>query len=58
MLKGRTFVDVYDLHDDKEIDEKIPLSPIFMNVATDGGYVVTVVLDTEKSSRGTGKHNK
>ena len=53
MLEGRTLVDVYDLH--RENAEKIPLSWIFWNAATDGEYVVTVVLDTEKSPRGAVK---
>ena len=48
MLEERTIIDVYD-HGPPESPEKIPLSSIFVNVATDGEYVVKVVLDTERS---------
>ena len=48
MLEERTIIDVYD-HRPPESPEKIPLSSIFVNVATDGEYVVKVVLDTERS---------
>ena len=53
VLEGRTLVDVYDLHQDNAAN--IPLSSIFGNVATDGEYVVTVVLDREKSLKGERK---
>ena len=53
VLEGNTFVDVYDKH--LRNPEKIPLSSIFGDVATDGKYDVTVVLDTEKSPRGEEK---
>lgn len=43
-----TFGDVFD-HRPPEMSEKIALSSIFVNVATDGEYVVQVVLDTERS---------
>ena len=47
MLGESRFIDVYD-HHPSESPEKIALSSIFVNVATDGEYVVQVVLDTER----------
>ena len=47
MLGESTFIDVYD-HRPPESPEKIALSSIFVNVVTDGEYVVQVVLDTER----------
>ena len=48
MLGESTFIDVYD-HPPPQDIEKIALSSIFVNVATDCEYVVKVVLDTERS---------
>ena len=45
MLEGSTFVDVYDKH--TKNPEKVPLSSIFGDVATDGKYDVAVILDSE-----------
>ena len=50
MVEERTFVDVYD-HPPPGDPEEIALSSIFVNVATDGEYVVQVVLDTERSQQ-------
>ena len=44
MLGDTTLNDVYD----EEEPEEISLSSIFVNVATDGEYVLKVVLDTER----------
>ena len=48
MLGESTFIDVYD-HPPPQDIEKIALSSIFVNVATDDEYVVKVVLDTERT---------
>ena len=50
MLGESTFIDVYD-HPPPQDIEKIALSSIFVNVATDCEYVVKVVLDTERSQK-------
>ena len=49
MLAVGSLVDVYDVVA-AEHPEKIPISSIFANGATDGEYVLAVVLDTEKET--------
>ena len=49
MLEVGSLVDVYDFVE-AENPEEIPISSIFANGATDGEYVLAVVLDTEKET--------